>query len=106
MGSSPRFMATVYQCGIYVIGALFHVVPFQCSSTGWGLGSAKNLVQPTAQALWAEAANTPMRVPPLAGTGTCTRFHAVPFQRRIRGMAGRARLAAAGITGVPVIAAA
>ena len=40
-------------------------------------------VQPTAQALVADVAATPVRMPPPAGVGLGTHFHTVPFQRRI-----------------------
>src|ERR1700731_4069464 len=55
------------------------VVPFQCRIRVLPLS-----VEPTAQALRAEAAATPARMPPLGELGLGTRFQVVPFQCRIR----------------------
>src|SRR5579859_102887 len=64
----------------------FQVLPFQRRSRALGTPFLKNV--PTAQALDGEEAATAFRLTVLAappGSGLGTRFHVLPFQRRIRG---------------------
>src|ERR1700730_15093199 len=53
--------------------AQFHAVPFQCSTSGLALMSAKVFVLPTAHALPPDAAYTPTSIPPPAGSGRVSR---------------------------------
>src|SRR5262249_5307275 len=62
------------------LGTFFHVVPFQRTIKTL----AVLLMTPTAQALRAEVAATPLRVLPDAGLGLGTCFQVVPFQCMIK----------------------
>jgi hypothetical protein len=66
--------------GLLPVPGHFQAVPFHRRTRGLALRAAKFLVQPTAQALRADAAYTAISCPPLEGTGTLIRRHAVPFQ--------------------------
>ena len=69
------------------LGTRFHAVPFH-RRIRLVPGPHPQLMSPTAQALPADVAATPLRksAKPLlaSGLGLGTRFHAVPFHRRIR----------------------
>jgi len=84
----------------------FHALPFQCSTSGLALGAAKFLVQPTAQALRADAAYTAISCPPLEGTGTLIRRHAMPFQCITSGSRSAAAVTCATGRVTPALAAA
>src|ERR1022692_1190311 len=68
-------------CGV---GTRFHAAPFQRTITVLAGLNLVESVQPTAQALRAETAATPLRVAPVPGLGLGPRFHEVPFQCMIR----------------------
>src|SRR6185437_9040688 len=67
------------------LAACFQAWPFQCRMTVCGLAELmkQSAVQPTAQALLADAAATADSEVPAAGFGLATRFHEAPFQCRI-----------------------
>src|SRR6516225_2486868 len=78
--------ASLLSSGRRGLATCFHAVPFQCTIMVWvvpPVGPKQWLAQPTAQALRAEVAATPLSAPILASAGLGIRVQAVPFQCRI-----------------------